>query len=96
LQENQRAPAGLSPASRAWFRQVVDEYAPSLGEIKLLEVACRARDRAEQCRAVVDKDGPSVTDRFGQVKAHPLLVEERQQRDLQRRALSSLTFEGEE
>jgi hypothetical protein len=36
-----------------------------------------------------------VRDRFGQVRIHPALVEERQQRDLSRRAIATLSFDAE-
>jgi hypothetical protein len=72
----------------------VAEFVPSTAEYRLLETACRAHDRAEQCRRVVNREGLTVVDRFGQAKVHPLLTEERQQRDLCRRAISSLAFEA--
>jgi hypothetical protein len=85
----------LKEGSKRWFRAIVDDYEPSHAEIRLLETACRAHDRAEQCRRLVDKQGVTVKDRFGQVKIHPALVEERQQRDLCRRAISNLSFDAE-
>lgn len=50
---------------------------------------------AEQCRRLVDREGVTVADRFGQIRVHPALVEERQQRDLCRRAISNLGFDAE-
>lgn len=88
-------PRGLRESSRRWWRAIVAEYEPSHAELRLLETACRAHDRAEQCRRLVDREGVTVADRFGQIRVHPALVEERQQRDLCRRAISNLGFDAE-
>src|SRR3954452_14340391 len=88
-----RPPAGLSPSSRRHWRDVCDAYEMSSADLRVLEVGCRAHDRAEECRAVVDREGPVVVDRFNQQKPHPLLVEERQWRDLERRSLATLGLE---
>ena len=86
-------PSGLRAASRRWFRAVTAEFDPAPHEVGLLETACRAYDRAEQLRHRVNREGLMVFDRFGQSRVNPALVEERNQRDLQRRAISSLAFD---
>jgi P27 family predicted phage terminase small subunit len=88
-------PRALSTSSKRWWQAIVGEYEPSHAELRLLETACRAHDRAERCRHLVDREGVTVKDRFGQQKIHPALVEERQQRDLCRRAISNLSFQAE-
>jgi hypothetical protein len=64
------------------------------GDLRLLEAAARAWDRAEACRAVIDKEGAAVRNRFGELRANPLLAEERSQRDLFRRLMVALGLEG--
>ena len=46
----------------------------------ILEQAMRSLDRAEKCRRTIDKAGEIITDRFGQLKVHPLLTVERDNR----------------
>jgi hypothetical protein len=89
-------PSGLRAASRRWFAAVVEEFEPAPHEAALLETACRAYDRAEQLRHRVNREGLMVFDRFGKSRVNPALIEERNQRDLQRRAIASLTFAPEE
>ena len=43
----------------------------------LLRTALEAHQRARECREAVDRDGMTLPDRFGQLKAHPLLSAER-------------------
>ena len=85
-------PLGLSDASTAWVAELVAAYECGPHDLRLLELAARSHDRAQQCREAVERDGVAITDRFGQVKPHPLLAEERQQGDLMRRAIATLAF----
>ena len=48
--------------------------------LKILATLCEASDRAQGCREVIDREGLTVTDRFGQVRPHPLLSSERDAR----------------
>jgi hypothetical protein len=63
------APDGLSAASRALWDALLDEFtgwAPQ--ELTLLELALRARDLAEDCRAAIKASGLTAKGR-----PHPLL-----------------------
>ena len=87
------APAGLSAASCAWWASVVEEYDLSPADLRLVEAAARAHDRAEQCRAEVDAQGLFVTDAKGVRRVSVAVVEERLQREAVRRALSTLRLD---
>ena len=92
-----RAPAGLSPSSRDWWRTVATEYDLSPADLRLLEVGGpRARPggavpQGRRCgRADHRRSLPAL-------KAHPLLPRRRaEQRDLVRRAVATLGFRDEE
>jgi hypothetical protein len=70
------APDFLGPAGRALWSRVAAEYTlSSVGELVLLELACRGMDRAEFLRADVEKRGAVVSDRqnpsvAGELKAY--------------------------
>jgi phage terminase small subunit len=66
-----RPPAGLAPATAKWFRAVVVDYELEPHHERLLELACRAWDRAEQARVLLDLEGLTGADRHGVPKAHP-------------------------
>jgi hypothetical protein len=58
--------------------------------LKVLQAACEAWDYAQRAREAVAADGLTVHDRFGQLRAHPLLAEERRQRESFLRAIAAL------
>jgi hypothetical protein len=55
-----------------------------------LNTAALMLDRAAELRRVIDREGVSVTDRFGQVRPHPLLDAERRAHSEARMALREL------
>jgi P27 family predicted phage terminase small subunit len=61
--------------------------------IKLLQLACEAWDRAQGARAVVAKQGLTVTNARGDVKAHPLIAVERDARTLFARLIRELDLD---
>jgi len=75
------APEGLSERSRALWAEVVPARAVSAGRRALIEEALRALDRADQMRAVVDRDGPTTTNETtGMTHVHPAVKIEREAR----------------
>ena len=46
----------------------------------ILEAACEARGRMRRCREQIDGEGMTTRDRFGQLRAHPLIAAERDAR----------------
>jgi phage terminase small subunit len=90
-----RAPEGLAPATAAWFRSVVRDYALEPHHIRLLTLACRAWDRAEEARAVLDVEGLTVKDRYGCSKTHPCIAIERDYRTQFARMVRELDLDTE-
>jgi P27 family predicted phage terminase small subunit len=76
-----RPPAGLCQASRAFWTRLVREYdIADAGGLALLELAAQAYRRLVEARGILDKQGVTVMDRHGQVRAHPLVNVERDAR----------------
>ncbi|MEX5269060.1 terminase [Kocuria sabuli] len=96
--DRRRAPRGLGGQGKALWGCIVKDYDLSESEAVILEEAARCRDRIAQLRVVVDAEGVVVSSPQG-VKAHPALVEERNQRKLVGQLLASLRLpdlEGEQ
>jgi hypothetical protein len=76
-----KAPKDLSSASRRWWAMMKEDYGiEDSGGLAVLTLAARALDRAEAAKAVIDREGMLVTDRFGCAKAHPCCAIERDAR----------------
>jgi P27 family predicted phage terminase small subunit len=76
-----RAPKHLSKEAKRIWRDIVAEYAiDDVAGLKILRVALEALDRAQAAREIIDRDGMTLTDKFGQTKSHPLLANERDSR----------------
>ena len=79
MAETPQMPADLAaPGQRLW-KSVVDEYDLDEHEVALLVQAVRTVDVLEKLDAQVRRDGPVVSGSQGE-RAHPALVEARQQR----------------
>ena|SRR5438067_3622357 len=67
--------SGLSAESRRLFRKLCDEYGiVDTGGCETLRSGLRSLEQAEAAEAIVRKDGRMLRDRFGQRRAHPMLV----------------------
>lgn len=84
-----RATAGLRKAGRTLWRAVLADYALSAAELRVLDAACEAADRAAEAKAEVDRDGVSVPGRYGP-RIHPAAAVERDARAAMLRALKDL------
>lgn len=73
------APRGSRTAGRKLWRSILSEYDLAQHEVEILARACRVADVCAELQAIVDRDGPMTTTRLGEDKAHPALVELRQQ-----------------
>lgn len=75
------APRHLEAVERAMWRAITAEFLfADPASLALLRSALEAHQRARECRLAIDKDGLTTQDRFGQVRAHPLLAAERDAR----------------
>ena len=89
------APKHLSAESRRWWRGIVEVYELEAHHLRLLQSACECWDRVLEARAAVERDGAYSGDRFGQMKAHPALHEERANRTLVPRFIRELGLDVE-
>jgi len=77
---NARPPGHLRAATRRWFASVVSDYDLDPHHVRLLTLAAEAWDRGQQAREIIDRDGMTFSDRFGQPKARPEIAIERDSR----------------
>jgi P27 family predicted phage terminase small subunit len=90
------APAHLSVAGKAMWRSLSADFElDDAAALSLLRAACEAFDRAEQARKLIARDGPVITDRFNQRKAHPCIAIERDSRAQMVSALRALRIQPE-
>lgn len=96
MQNAPRAPQRLSPEARKLWRTLAGEYgiADEAGQV-ILTTALEAFDRMRAAQLRIEQDGTVTTDRFGQLKAHPLLTVERDSRSQFLAALKQLNLDVE-
>ena len=89
-------PKGLSAEAKRLWRLLLEEYAiEDAGGLAVLSTGLEAFDRMRLAQKAIAKDGMTVTDRFGQAKAHPLLTVERDSRAQWMAALKALNLDLE-
>src|SRR5688572_3021530 len=67
-----KPPAHLSDEMRAFFKRVVRDFALSEHHFKLLTAGCEAHDRMSAARALLERDGLTVSNRFAATVPPPL------------------------
>ena len=87
------APEHLATATAAWWLDVVTTWELDDHHVRLLTLAAEAFDRAVQARKVVERRGLTFKDRFGQPKARPETVIERDSRIAFARLLRELDLD---
>lgn len=86
-----RAPRGLASQGKRLWVDVVESYELDQHEVALLTAACRTVDRLEDiAEALANAESLTTTNARGDLVAHPLLVEQRQQGISLSRLLASL------
>ena len=73
-------PAPLSKEKKKVWTGVFERKNLQPHEILILAKACEAFDRGEQARQILDKEGFTFEDRFGQPRARPEVAIERDSR----------------
>jgi len=74
-------PNHLSKEAKYIFKALCSEYLiEDVAGLRILRVALESFDRAQAAREAIDAEGMTVTDKFGQIKPHPLLPIERDSR----------------
>ena len=95
LQGKPRAPAGLSAAMKSLWKDIGQQFDLDSWHYRLLEQAARSYDRAEQCRAICDKKGLTIEDRYGKIIPRPESLLEKQNRDEFARLLKQLDLDAD-
>ena len=76
-----RSPAHLSSEAKTIWKEILSEYQiEDAAGLRILRVSLEAFDRAQAAREAIDREGMTVTDKFEQMKPHPLLPIERDSR----------------
>lgn len=75
-----KIPAHLSLEARKWWRFVANEFELDEGNALVLRAALESFDRLNTARQILDKEGLTCEDRFGQVRARPEVAIERDAR----------------
>jgi P27 family predicted phage terminase small subunit len=88
-------PKHLSRKTKGLYRRVLEEYELEPHHTRILQLLCEALDRAEDAQRVIDEDGITTKDRFGQLKPHPAVAIKRDAEVAAARLLRELDLEGE-
>ena len=88
-----KAPKHLRPATKRWFNHVATEWTLEQHHIKLLIVAAETWDRLVQAREVIDREGLTYQNRFGEPRARPEISIERDSRLAFLRAIRELDLD---
>ena len=90
------APKHLTARSRRLWVSIVDEFAiDDPAGLEVLRLSLEAIDRTEQARKLVHKEGLTWTDRLGNVRPHPALKIEQDNRTAAFRGLRELALSPE-
>ena len=81
-----------APGKRLW-RSVVGAWLLDKRQMEILRLACEAADRAESARLLLEEEGLTVTDRYGQQRPHPAASIESTSRSQVERLLRGLALE---
>ena len=72
-----KAPPHLTREAKSLWRAILEEYDLEASERAILKMALENYDRAQRCREQIDKEGATVRDPSGRVRAHPALQAEK-------------------
>ncbi len=74
------APSHLKPITRKWWATICESFELESHHLRLLQAACESWDRLQGAREVLDRDGVSYVNRFGDPCARPEVAIERDSR----------------
>ncbi len=90
------APKHLSKEAKSLWSRLQKEYdIDDEAGFLILQTAMEAFDRMRESQIIIKIEGMQVQDRFGQYKAHPLTVTERDSRAAMMAALKALNLDLE-
>src|SRR5262249_54287733 len=85
---------GLSPEAQEWKQRLLDGFDISDDAgLLLLEVAMESFDEMRRAQAILERDGLTVKDRYGNSKPNPMLATVRDSRMAMMRAIRSLNLD---
>jgi P27 family predicted phage terminase small subunit len=91
-----KAPKTLSREAKNLWRGIQEEYSiEDAGGLAILQAGLEAFDTMRRCQKIIGREGMQLPDRFGQMKAHPLLTVERDSRAQMLGALKQLNLDLE-
>ncbi len=91
-----KPPKHLSAAAKKWWRALMSEYQiEDAAGLLLLATALEAYDRMKAAGAVLDEEGPTFTDRYGQARPHPAATVEATNRSQMLGAIKQLNLDLE-
>ncbi|SRR5258706_12960572 len=70
----------LPTEGKMWTTIIAENDIEDEASLALLRSALENHQRARTCREAVDREGATFSDRFGQIKIHPLIGAERDSR----------------
>ena len=96
MEQNKRAPAGLSKESQRWWRNIQREYRiTDPGGLLILLTAMESLDRLRDAQAAIKANGACFKDRWGQIKVNPMCVVEKDSRSAFYTGLKALNLDLE-
>ena len=92
------SPKHLTPRSRRIYRAVVEDFdlAQEPHAREVLRLALEALDRADEARELVESEGMTYANRFGEPRAHPAVAVERDCRVAVARLFRELSLDAGE
>lgn len=87
---NPAPPTGLGTSGRRLWKAVTGSYELAEHEARILLEAARTADALESLQVLIDQEGAVVASPHGGTRAHPALVEARQQRITLARLIAAL------
>lgn len=91
-----KSPPGLSAEARHWWRRIQIDYAiTDPGGLFVLRAAVEAFERMLQAQTILAAEGLTTVDRFGQSRAHPAVIIERDSRGSMLAAIKQLGLDLE-
>jgi P27 family predicted phage terminase small subunit len=87
-------PSSLSAAAQAFWRSITSSYELQEHHVAILNEALFSWDRCQEARSLIDAEGITLKDRFGQARLNPAVPVEKDQRTLYLRAMRELDIDG--
>jgi len=72
-----KPPKHLSREAKSLWKAILEEYDLQPSEQAILKLALENYDRAQTCRQQIDREGATVADPSGRIRAHPALQAEK-------------------